>query len=189
MDKEYLTVKEFAAAAEVTTQYIYKIYGSSLKPYTKTIKKKKYIQAAAIDFIKNGFPEQSNKQPFQPLQSTEMQPDNNSGLQPDNNEEQPTNKTTVQPDNNGSDQNGEIEALKQLIEELCQEKEELKTDKEYLKGEVLKWQQLFVEERNKVKLLETAAASDEIIEYEKDDKENKGFIRKLIGWINRNNSD
>ena len=124
-----------------------------MKPYTKTIKKKKYIQAAAIDFIKNGFPEQSNKQPFQPLQSTEMQPDNNSGLQPDNNEEQPTNKTTVQPDNNGSDQNGEIEALKQLIEELCQEKEELKTDKEYLKGEVLKWQQLFVEERNKVKLL------------------------------------
>ena len=43
MDKEYLTVKEFAAAAEVTTQYIYKIYGSSLKPYTKTIKKKKMV--------------------------------------------------------------------------------------------------------------------------------------------------
>ena len=48
------------------------------------------------------------------------------------------------------------ERLKELIEELKQEKEELKKDKEYLKQEALKWQQLLIDERNKVKVLEAA---------------------------------
>ena len=35
MEKEYLTVKEFAAAAGCSTQYIYKILGTHLKPYKR----------------------------------------------------------------------------------------------------------------------------------------------------------
>ena len=59
------------------------------------------------------------------------------------------------------DRNNELKALTMLIDELKQDKEDLKKDKEnlqkdieYLKQESLKWQQLLVEERNKVKLLE-----------------------------------
>ena len=37
MEEEYLSVKDFAAAAGVTTQYIYKILGTHLKPYKKKI--------------------------------------------------------------------------------------------------------------------------------------------------------
>ena len=54
-EEKYLSVKEFAAAAEVSTQYIYKLVGNNLKPYVKRINKKIMINSAAIEFLKNGF--------------------------------------------------------------------------------------------------------------------------------------
>ena len=48
---EYLTVKEFAAAAGVSQQYIYKILNTILKPYTKTINKRKMIDKEGLKVI------------------------------------------------------------------------------------------------------------------------------------------
>jgi chromosome segregation ATPase len=94
-----------------------------------------------------------------------------------------------------TNKDGEIAALKQLIEELKQDKEDLKKDKEDLKQEAIKWQQLLLEEKNKVKLLEAATSKTEgeVIEFEEvaDSKEEvreavpatpKGFINKLK-WL------
>ena len=52
-DKEFLTVKEFAEAANVSTQYIYKILGSQLKPYKKKQNKKTVIDKAALKIFEN----------------------------------------------------------------------------------------------------------------------------------------
>lgn len=159
-EEKYLTVKEFAEAAGVTTQYIYKIIGKGLKPYTKRQNKKTVINAAALDFIKNGFP---LDQPSQQNATNQEQPSKEAELQPDATNNQPTNATTT-----NQEQNGEIEALKLLIAELKQDKEDLKKDKEDLKQEALKWQQLLLEERNKVKLLEAAAAGEAAADQEEE---------------------
>lgn len=144
MNEEYLSVKDFAAAAGCSTQYIYKILGTHLRPYKKKINKKTYIEAAAIELVKNGFSTDAT------LETNQMQPtaasDCNSSNQPTNQQE-----TTEINRKEEKEENGEVEALKMLVEEL-------KADKEYLKQEALKWQQLLADERNKVKLLEAAAA-------------------------------
>lgn len=166
MNDNYLSVKEFAAAAGVTTQYIYKILGSSLKPYKKKINKKIYIDAAAVEYIKGGFPNDIENQPKPTENQPTLQPSENAELQPNQPTLQPTKPTNATSDKLEELQSsGEVEALKLLIEELKQDKEDLKQDKEQLikdkedlKQEALKWQQLLADERNKVKLLEAAAA-------------------------------
>lgn len=150
-EEKYLSVKEFAAAAGVTTQYIYKILGTYLKPYKKKVNKKTVIAEAAIGLVKNGFATVATNatnqnatpqtEPLQPMQPTD----------------QPTNTTDFAT----LEESGEVKALKELIAELRQDKEDLKRDKEDLKQEALKWQQLLIDERNKVKLLEAAAAPKE----------------------------
>ena len=82
---------------------------------------------------------------------------------------QPTNQPTKTTDFATIEESGEVQALKELIKELRQDKEDLKRDKEDLKQEALKWQQLLIEERNKVKLLEAAAAEEpreEVVNFE-----------------------
>lgn len=162
MSENYLSVKEFAAAAGVTTQYIYKILGSSLKPYKKKINKKIYIEAAAVEYIKGGFPKETENQPKTTEDQPPLQPNKNAELQQNQPTLQPTNETNATKERMEELQSsGEVEALKLLVEELKAEKKELQNDKEYLKQEALKWQQLLADERNKVKLLEAAAAPGE----------------------------
>lgn len=173
MDNEYLTVKEFAAAAGVTTQYIYKILGTHLKPYKKKQNKITVIDKAAIKLVKEGFATDET------AATNEMQPHENSVA----NQKQPTdNQTNETPCNND---NGEIEALKLLIEELKAEKEELKKDKEqlikdkeYLQQDIVAWKSLLADERNKVKLLEDAKKEDEniIVDAEQPKKKFKWFF-------------
>ena len=173
MNDNYLSVKEFAAAAGVTTQYIYKILGSSLKPYKKKINKKIYIDAAAVEYIKGGFPNEVENQPKPTENQPSLQPSKNAELQPNQPTLQPTKPTNATSDKLEELQSsGEVEALKLLIEELKQDKEDLKRDKEQLikdkedlKQEALKWQQLLADERNKVKLLEAAAKPVEEVNF------------------------
>lgn len=199
MNKEYLSVKEFAAAAEVSSQYIYKILDTKLKPYKRKIDKKTFISSSAVVLIKGATDEtnletnrdnQTEASEINTLQ--EPQTAQNSTPQPTLQQNQPTNATNFAT--------GEIEALKQLIEELKRDKEDLKKDKEDLKQEAIKWQQLLIEEKNKVKLLEATASKTEeaeestVVEFEEvnNSKEEKreplpaeppnGFINKLK-WL------
>ena len=154
-EKSYISVKEFAAAAGVSQQYIYKILGSSLKPYKKKIAKKTFIDASAIEYVIKGFPSEKDNSTNSTKNSTDFSTSKAADLQPIQPTFQPTNSTSFSTsENEPQSSNGEVEALKQLIQEL-------KEDKEYLKQEVLKWQQLLADERNKVKLLEEAAAPKE----------------------------
>ena len=198
-EKKYITVKEAAAAAGTSTQYIYKILDKQLKPYKKKIDKKTYIEAAAIDLIKkNGL--QPSLQPLEYSKNGGLQPTNATGA---TNQTEKRLQTELQ-------ENTEIALLKQLVEglqldkkELQKDKEQLIKDKEYLKQEALKWQQLFADERNKVKMLEqkeeqeaqvveyeSAAAADEKQEQEQPTEQEQnerqelpqGFINKLK-WL------
>ena len=190
MNKEYLTVKEAAEELGVTTQYIYKILNSVLKPYKKKISKKTYIDAEAIEKLKNEKfatdlqpSKNEDLQPKEPTIQPTLQPKNNdlvaknddfsikkdefaTDLQPRKQKENADNEPTLQPNQENRLQNGEVEALKALVKELQEQKQELLKDKEYLKQEALKWQQLLIDERNKVKLLEAAAEPrEQEIEY------------------------
>ena len=54
MEKEYLSIKEFAAAADVSQQSIYKRLNKAddeLIKFVKVIDKKKFIAAAALDIV------------------------------------------------------------------------------------------------------------------------------------------
>ena len=164
MEEEYLSVKDFAAAAGVTTQYIYKILGTHLKPYKKKIQKKTYVATIAIDLVKNGF-DSVEKSTVSTSETNQNATRRQEPLQP----MQPTDQPTKTTDFATIEESGEVQALKELIKELRQDKEDLKRDKEDLKQEALKWQQLLIEERNKVKLLEAAAAEEpreEVVNFE-----------------------
>ena len=51
MDKEYLSVKEFAAAAGLTPQAVYKKLNNQLKPYFKMVDGKKTIEKSALELF------------------------------------------------------------------------------------------------------------------------------------------
>lgn len=163
MDKEYLTIKEFAAAAGVSNKAIYQQLNGRLKEYCKVEHGVKMLEAKALQLFYADKIQALNQVSSQVESSLE------------------------------SKENNEIEALKMLIDELKQDKEDLKKDKEQLikdkedlKQEALKWQQLLADERNKVKLLEAAATApvEEEIELEEVTEQElpKTFTQK-IKWL------
>lgn len=169
-NEEYITVKEFAAAVNTSHQYIYKASKTRLKPYIKRVKGKIMIQSAAIDlFISSSAGCATNstswlqgeksaneaaaitvQQEIFATNSTEKHATSATGCK------------SIQIDNaTENETKGEAEILRELIEELRKSNEELKKDKEtlikdkeILLTESFKWQQLFLEERNKNKMLE-----------------------------------
>ena len=48
MNKEYISIKEFAASANISKQRVYQLLEKKLKPYCKTIENKKYIGISAL---------------------------------------------------------------------------------------------------------------------------------------------
>ena len=48
MDKEYLSIKEFAAAVGVSQQAVYKQLNNKLKPYLKVVENKKMLEKSAL---------------------------------------------------------------------------------------------------------------------------------------------
>ena len=102
-NNESLSVSEFAAAANVKPQTIYKQLTGRLEPYVITVRGKKRIRKEALtDFYSENQPE-----------STENQPNSTENIQPNSTENQPE-----------STQNQQIEALNRLIEMVQNELEE-----------------------------------------------------------------
>lgn len=52
MEKEYLSIKEFAAAVGVSQQAIYKQLNNKLKPYLKVVDNKKMLKKSALELFK-----------------------------------------------------------------------------------------------------------------------------------------
>ena len=62
-DNEYMTVKDFAEAAGVTTQYVYKLLGNKLQPFTNRENGKTLISAEALSlFSGNETSQETDKQ-------------------------------------------------------------------------------------------------------------------------------
>ena len=62
MEHEYLSVKQFAKRAGVTTQRIYQLMNKSLKIYCKTENGKKYISAEGLKIFEKSEIEKDNLQ-------------------------------------------------------------------------------------------------------------------------------
>lgn len=52
MEKEYLSIKDFAAAVGVSQQAVYKQLNNKLKPYLKVVENKKMLDIAALELFK-----------------------------------------------------------------------------------------------------------------------------------------
>lgn len=176
-NEEYLTVKDFAAAVGVSHQYIYKASKAKLKPYVKRISGKVMIHSSAIDLFTSSSggcatnstsslqPKKAdNEAPFEPLQQ-EIFATNSTK----NHATSATGCKNAQKDNETRGAiDSEVKILRELIDELKKSNEELKKDKEILikdketlLTESFKWQQLFLEERNKNKMIEARNDSKE----------------------------
>ena len=127
-DKVYLTVKEFAARADVSNKAIYQQLEGRLKPYCIEVNHQKMIDAAALDEF---YGENKTIQGGQ-VKLSEV-------------------KSRLE-----SEKEATIEALRMMIEELKKDKEnlqkdkdDLQRDKEYLRKETDKWQSLYAIEQQK----------------------------------------
>ena len=93
MDKEYLSVKEFAEAAGVSYQTIYKQLNSRLEPYVTMIKGQKMIKTAAL----KEFYEVEEDSSTDIQQDTTQINSNSTSTQPNSTDIQPTSTKVEQP--------------------------------------------------------------------------------------------
>ena len=131
---DYLSVKEFSAAAGVSTQTIYKQLETRLAPYVKESGGRKYISKAALEEF---YKVQQDATELQP-DATKLQPDTTklqldaTSLQSDASEIQPEPTDEVQPDQpslqpTAPSQNGnqrELDLLQELVKTIQKELEE-----------------------------------------------------------------
>ena len=166
--KDYLTVKEFAAAAGVSTQYIYKIMKKQLQPYVFKIEGKTKIKAEGIQEIKKLQP--NSQQVSQPVARIEAT--NNTVPKEIS---QPSLQQVSQPSLQPKVENvnsGEIAALNRLIDELKQDKENLLqqldrqnqmidtlNDRIAADGRRLENMQLLLDQQQKLTLVDKIAAA------------------------------
>ena len=73
MNKEYLTIKEFAKAVGITQQAVYKQLNKRLKPYLKEVDNKKMLEKSVLELFKDN---QKSQQVEQHLNQDEQQLNN-----------------------------------------------------------------------------------------------------------------
>lgn len=124
---DYLSVKEFSAAAGVSTQTIYKQLETRLAPHVKESGGRKYISKAALEeFYKvqqDATELQSDTTKLQP-DATSLQSDV-SEIQPEPTDEVPADQPSLQP--TAPSQNGnqrELDLLQELVKTIQKELEE-----------------------------------------------------------------
>jgi len=131
---DYLSVKEFSAAAGVSTQTIYKQLETRLAPHVKESGGRKYISKAALEEFYKVQQDASELQPdttkLQP-DATKLQPDatslqsDASEIQPEPTDEVPADQPSLQP--TAPSQNGnqrELDLLQELVKTIQKELEE-----------------------------------------------------------------
>ena len=121
---DYLSVKEFSAAAGVSTQTIYKQLETRLAPHVKESGGRKYISKAALEEFYKVQPDATDLQP----DSTKIQPDATElqsdpiEVQPEPTAELPTDQPSLQPTQNGNQR--ELDLLQELVKTIQKELEE-----------------------------------------------------------------
>ena len=133
---DYLSVKEFSAAAGVSTQTIYKQLETRLAPHVKESGGRKYISKAALEEFYKVQQDATELQPdttkLQP-DATKLQPDatslqsDASEIQPEPTDEVPADQPSLQP--TAPPQNGnesELDLLQKIVKNIQKELEEKK---------------------------------------------------------------
>lgn len=189
---DYLSIKEFAAAAGVSDKYIYKIKNKGLKPYLRRENKQYVIHKDALKL----FSESSTDSPAEFNRDSTSQ---NLSFQPKVEKVETTDSTE-----NSTEKANEIAALHLLVEEL-------KKDKDYLRQQIdskdklidtltsriesdairLDKMQLLLDQQQKLSLVDKtgmkredivsgAAANETIIEESEPTEQKKGFFARLF---------
>ena len=208
---DYLSVKEFSAAAGVSTQTIYKQLEKRLAPHVKESGGRKYISKAALEEF---YKVQQDATELQP-DATKLQPDATS-LQSDASEIQPEPTDEVQPDQpslqpTAPSQNGnqrELDLLQELVKTIQKELEEKNKQLEIKDKQIQDLSDRLAEAMQLTRGQQYIAAADktkELVEKEKETdtidvspaavsghtesdpeeerpQKKKGFIARLLGW-------
>lgn len=208
---DYLSVKEFSAAAGVSTQTIYKQLETRLAPHVKESGGRKYISKAALEEF---YKVQQGATELQP-DATKLQPDatslqsDASEIQPEPTDEVPADQPSLQP--TAPSQNGnqrELDLLQELVKTIQKELEEKNKQLEIKDKQIqdlsdrlaeamqLTRGQQYIAAADKTKeLVEKEAETDTIVvspaavpSHTKPDPEEerpqkkKGFFARLLGW-------
>ena len=132
---DYLSVKEFSAAAGVSTQTIYKQLEKRLSPYVKESGGRKYISRTALEEFYESQPDATEELQKDNPEPTATQPDATE-LQPDTTEELPIMQPEKQPENHLEERQAqqaapiqtnnqrELDLLQELIKTIQKELEE-----------------------------------------------------------------
>ena len=172
MNDEYLTVQEFAKAAGVSKQTIYKQMNSRLAPYVQTIKGQRKIAAAALHEFYN-----SVEQPKQP-ETTVNQPKTTVKVE-NSTENQPNSTFDSQPKTTERQQQTSLERRIDELEKLLQKQiEEDRQEKEFLKDQIRQKDKTIENLTENLKMAQQLAAADKkkLLEIEQRQQEKEQGI-------------
>lgn len=169
MNNEYLTVQEFAEAAGVSKQTIYKQMNSRLAPYVQTIKGQKKIAATALHEFYDTV--EQPKSTENKLDSTEKNSETT--------ENQPDSTTENQPDSTESQKQTSLEERIDELEKLLKRQiEEDRQEKEFLKDQIRQKDKTIENLTENLKIAQQLAAADKkkLLEIEQKQQEKEQSI-------------
>ena len=172
MNDEYLTVQEFAKAAGVSKQTIYKQMNSRLAPYVQTIKGQRKIAAAALHEFYD-----TVEQPKQP-EATENQQKPTEKVE-NSTENQPNSTITKQPETTENQEPTSLEKRIDELEKLLQKQiEEDRQEKEFLKDQIRQKDKTIENLTENLKIAQQLAAADKkkLLEIEQRQQEKEQGI-------------
>lgn len=167
MSDQYLTVQEFAKAAGVSKQTIYKQMNSRLAPYVQTIKGQRKIAAAALQEFYSVV-----EQPNQP-ETTVNQPKTTDKVE-NSTENQPNSTLGDQPKTTENQQKTSLEKRIDELETLLQKQiEEDRQEKEFLKDQIRQKDKTIENLTENLKIAQQLAAADKkkLLEIEQKQQE------------------
>ena len=169
---EYLTVQEFAAAAGVSKQAIYKQMNSRLAPYVQTIKGQRKIAAAALhefyDTVEQPKQPEATENQQKPTEKVENSTDN-----------QPNSTITKQPETTENQEPTSLEKRIDELEKLLQKQiEEDRQEKEFLKDQIRQKDKTIENLTENLKMAQQLAAADKkkLLEIEQRQQEKEQSI-------------
>ena len=158
---EYLTVQEFAKAAGVSKQAIYKQMNSRLAPYVQTIKGQRKIAAAALQEFYDTVEQPNQVETTQNQLKTTVKVENSTDNQPETTQNQE--QTSIEK---------RIDELEKLLQKQI---EEDKQEKEFLKDQIRQKDKTIESLTENLKIAQQLAAADKKklleIEQRQQDKE------------------
>ena len=187
MMNEYLTVKEFAAAAGISQQAVYKQIGSRLKPYVVNKGNQKVIAEEALktfypdaDSIRNSTLDSTNST----LDSTNSTGENPE-IQPDSMQKEDEVEQVKQPDSTGSGEDSKQKDLEEQIKKLQEQIENIlkneQEEKEFLKEQIRQKDKQIDSLTENLAMAQQLAAADKrkLLELEEKQKEEPMVVEDL----------